>query len=318
MKLHRWVAGVAVAIALGCGHAQARQPIARVVEVQPSGPEVPANLLRISLRFAASVEGSLLPRLSLVRTDGGPIEEPFLEQELWSPNGKVLTILLHPGRVKGGLVAHDAMGPILSAGHEVVLALDGRAIKRWRVGPADVSGPVVSAWKLAEVRVGSKQPLVVALDGPIDGREADYLAIADARNGRVPGHAQLTNGENTWTFTPDAPWRAGTYRLIVRGTLEDSAGNRLGGHFETSADSPPEQPVDVTVPFAVGEARAREATRRCLPDGWSPEIATSRMNHDLAARSLPTTAMHRRGAVRCAAGQLRRGARLREACDRAS
>jgi hypothetical protein len=249
MKLHRWVAGVAVAIALGGGPAQARQPIARVVEAQPSGPEVPANLLRISLRFAASVEGSLLPRLSLMRADGRPIEEPFLEQELWSPNGKVLTIMMHPGRVKSGLVAHDAMGSILSAGDEVVLALDGRAIKRWRVGTADVSGPVVSAWKLSDVRVGSKQPLVVTLDGPIDGREADYLAIADARNRRVPGHAQLTNGENTWTFTPDAPWRVGAYRLVVRGTLEDSAGNRLGGHFETSIDSPPEQPVDVTVPF---------------------------------------------------------------------
>jgi hypothetical protein len=255
MKLHRWVGGAVVAIALGGGHAQARQPIAQVVAAQPSGPEVPANLLRLSLRFAAPVEGSLISRLSLMRADGSPIDEPFLEQELWSPNGKVLTILMHPGRVKSGLVAHDAMGPILSAGDDVTLALDGHAIKRWHVGPADVTGPVVSAWTLSDVRVGSREPLVVALDGPIDGRDTDYLAIADARNRRVPGHAQLTNGENTWTFTPDAPWRAGPYRLMVRGTLEDPAGNRPGGHFETSIDSPPELPADLTAPFSVGQSR---------------------------------------------------------------
>src|SRR5262249_26961060 len=100
----------------------------------------------------------------------------------------------------------------------------------------------------------SKQPLVVALDGPIDGRDADYLAIADVRDRRVAGRAQLTNGESTWTFTPSAPWRRGSYKLVVRGTLEDPAGNRLGSHFETSIHSPPESPVDAVVPFAVGGA----------------------------------------------------------------
>ena len=259
MKFDRWVARAAVAMALGCGHAQARELIAPGVEVQPSGPEVPANLLRISLRFATPVEGSLLPRLSLMRADGRRVDEPFLEQELWSPNGKVLTIMMHPGRVKSGLVAHDTIGPVLRAGDDVTLALDGRPIKRWSVGPDDVTGPLASAWKVSGVRIGSREPLVVTLDGPIDGRDTDYLAIADAHNRRVRGHARLANGETTWTFAPSAPWRAGTYRFVARGTLEDPAGNRLGGHFETSIDSRPEQPVDVTVPFAVSESR--QATR---------------------------------------------------------
>ena len=110
---------------------------------------------------------------------------------------------------------------------------------------------MVSEWKVSSVRVESKQPLVVALDGPIDGRDADYLAIVNIRDRRVAGRAQLTNGESTWTFTPSAPWRPGPYKLVVRGTLEDPAGNRLGSHFETSIYSPPGAPVDTVVPFAV-------------------------------------------------------------------
>jgi len=94
MHLCRLIGATALAVALGSS--QAAQPTPRVVLVQPSGPEVPANLLRLSIRFAAQVEGPLLPRLSLLRADGRQVQEPFLEQELWSPSGKILTVMMHP------------------------------------------------------------------------------------------------------------------------------------------------------------------------------------------------------------------------------
>jgi hypothetical protein len=100
----RCCAGAAIlAAAPGCSYAEPSTP--RVVLVQPSGPEVPANLLRISIRFATQVEGPVLSRIILSHTDGRQIQEPFLEQELWSPDGTVLTVIMHPGRVKSGLQA---------------------------------------------------------------------------------------------------------------------------------------------------------------------------------------------------------------------
>jgi hypothetical protein len=268
MHLPRWAVAAALALALGCVHAAlsaagpttAEPAAAGVVLVQPSGSEVPANLLRISIRFATQVEGPLLPRITLLRADGREIPEPFLKQELWSPDGKVLTVLMHPGRVKTGLNAREQMGPILSVGDDVSLALDGLPIKRWSVGPTDESGPVTSAWTMSAVRAGSLQPLAVTLDGPIDGRDAGYLAIADAGGRRVAGQTRLTLGESVWMFTPDAPWQAGAYKLVVRGTLEDPAGNRQGSRFETSIYSPPDRAADAVVPFDVGDARAAAAT----------------------------------------------------------
>lgn len=249
MRCHPWLCAIALAAALACAHAQ--QPPAQVGLVQPSGPEVPANLLRLSIRFKAPVEGPVLGRLALLRADGTPVQEPFLEQELWSPDSTVLTVLMHPGRVKSGLIAHDERGPILAAGEDVTLALDGQPIKQWHVGPASTTGPAVPAWKLSAVRAASKQPLVVTLDGPIDGRDAGYLAISDARDHRVAGRAQLANGETTWTFVPESPWRAGTYKLVARSTLEDPAGNRLGRRFEMPVHSTPAPAVDAAVPFVV-------------------------------------------------------------------
>src|SRR4029453_18144870 len=127
MHFCRLIGAIALAVALGSSHAE--QPAPRVVLVQPSGPEVPANLLRLSIVFATQVEGPLLPRLSLLRADGRRIQAPFLEQELWSPSGKILTVMMHPGRVKTGLKPHDEEGPILSVGDDVALALDGVPVK---------------------------------------------------------------------------------------------------------------------------------------------------------------------------------------------
>jgi hypothetical protein len=186
-----------------------------------------------------------------LHADGSQIQQPFLEQELWSPDGKVLTVLMHPGRVKSGLNARAQMGPILSTGEQVSLALDGLLIKRWSVGPTDEAGPVASAWKLSAVRAGSLQPMNVTFDGPIDGQDAGYLAVADTSGHRVAGRARLRVGESTWTFTPSSPWQAAMYKLVVRGTLEDPAGNRLGSRFETSLYSPPGPAADEMVPFTV-------------------------------------------------------------------
>jgi hypothetical protein len=242
--------GVA-ALALALPLAHARPPEARVVQVWPSAAEVPANLLRLSIEFAAPVEGPVLPRIELVHPDGTLLQQPFLPQELWSPDGRILTLLFHPGRVKTGLVAREKLGPILRAGDDVVLTLDDHPIRRWHVGSTDANGPVVPAWRLFPVRVATRQSLNVALDAPIDGRDTDYVAVVSADNRIVDGHAALKDGETTWTFVPDAPWRAGTYRLVVRGTLEDPAGNRPGGHFETAMDSPPTPATDAVVVFHI-------------------------------------------------------------------
>jgi hypothetical protein len=247
MRFPRQLAAVALALTLGVAHSGPLQ----AVRVQPSGAEVPANLLRVSIEFAQPAEGTVLSRIALLGSNAAPLRDPFLPQELWSPDGTILTILLHPGRVKTGLIARQELGPILAAGDQVTLALDGRPIKRWRVGRDDLTGPVASAWKLAPVCAGSRQALNVTLDAPVDGRAADYLAVADSEGRRLAGRALLKNGERIWSFIPDRPWSVGRYTLVARGTLEDAAGNRLSGRFETSIGASHESAPDAEIGFIV-------------------------------------------------------------------
>jgi hypothetical protein len=254
MAALRWgrasTAAAVLAAMLGSAQAQTGQ----LPFVRPSAGHVPANLLRISLAFRAPVDGGVLPRLALVHDDGSTVEAPFLPQELWSPDGTVLTLLLHPGRVKSGLHARDTLGPILTAGETVTLTLDGRPLRRWRVDADDTEGPQVSSWRIATVPAGTRQALAVTLDAPVEGLGAGHIAIADARGDRVPGKAVLDKGESRWTFSPARRWRPGRYRLMVRSTLEDAAGNRAGSRFETAPGAGLEAAADQVRDFTVGAA----------------------------------------------------------------
>ena len=240
------------AVAAGVAMAAAGTP--RVVAVSPSGRAVPENLLRISIRFDAAPEGQVLRRLSLATRDGRPLHEPFLDQQLWSPDGRVLTVLLHPGRVKTGLIAHEQLGAILVEGETVQLMLDGQPLRRWVVGPRDEQGPRPDGWRLSPVRAGHRDPLVVRLDGPIDAQAAGYVAVVDARHRRVAGRPELLEGERVCRVTPAKAWSAGPYQLVARGTL-DPAGNRLNSRFERDADQRPEPAGDVAIPFEVTPRR---------------------------------------------------------------
>ena len=212
---------------------------AAVLAVRPSGPTVPANLLRLSLVFDRPAAGAVLPSLELIDAAGRPIPAPFLEQELWSPDGRVLTLLLHPGRVKSGLLAHDLEGPLLTQGQVVTLRRHGDPLKRWRVGPARLQAIDPARWRVGPPPAQSRRPLVVALDGPIDAMDADLMALEGAAGLRVTGVARLSHGEAAWRFTPARPWAAGVYRLVVHPELEDPSGNRVAQAFEHAATPDP-------------------------------------------------------------------------------
>jgi hypothetical protein len=73
-------------------------------------------------------------------------------------------------------------------------------------------------------------------------------------DGPVDGDVRTEQGETRWVFTPDAPWRAGTYELLALAILEDPSGNRIGRAFEIenreSVDKSP-TPQPARIPFTI-------------------------------------------------------------------
>ena len=213
----------------------ASAPLPEFRAVYPSGRRVPENLLRFSLVFRRVPAGPVLPGLRLLRADGTRIDQPFLEQELWSPERHLLTVLMHPGRVKTGLIANETLGRALKPGTVVRLAWNGQTLKTWAVGPADTAPLDPSAWRVSPPAAGSKRPLMVRFDHPIDALDVNLLAVAEPSGERLPGQGALGPGELSWTFRPARPWRSARYRLRLNPELEDACGNRVGEAFEHPA-----------------------------------------------------------------------------------
>ena len=221
---------------------------ATVVAVFPSGRSVPENLLRLSIVFSGRPPVPALPHLTLLRADGSVIDRPFLEQELWAPDGRTLTILLHPGRVKIGLIAHEMLGRALRPGETVRLAWDGQTLKSWTVGLADTAPPDPAAWRLRTPAAGSRAPLTVTLDRPVEALDGDLIAVASPSGYRLSGRARLGPGQTSWSFRPTAPWQAGTYALRVNPNLENPCGNRVGETFEHTIAGPGTAPPSRAAP----------------------------------------------------------------------
>jgi hypothetical protein len=211
------------------------------VEIHPAGLTVPENLLRIELRFE---QPQCLPfdiaRLKLLDANGLEVQHALLDLTLPSADGRRITVLMDPGRVKSGVGPNLDAGRALQEGSTVSLRLVGTdaaqplVVKTWQVTAAASRPLRPEAWKLALPRRSSRDTLVVDMQMPISSVGEALIAVLDGHGRRVDGTTSLAEGDAAWRFTPSRPWAAGTHRLVTHPDLEDPAGNRRCAAFETS------------------------------------------------------------------------------------
>ncbi|MEN3943115.1 Ig-like domain-containing protein [Prosthecobacter sp. SYSU 5D2] len=232
---------------------EAAQLTRPAVALRPQGVPLPANALKLYLHFSQPMEqGVFLEKLRLTDASGNEIHGPFRETELWSPDGKRLTVWFHPGRQKTGVNLNEDEGPVLIEGGHYTL----HVAASWRsvhavplgnhesfpltVGPADHSSPQPAEWKLDLPHSHTLEPLKITFDEPLDtamltsaltvrpiGSDADMIL-----------HPTVLRTGTHWSAKPDQPWQPGSYELRMDPLLEDLAGNSLVKPFETDVTEP--------------------------------------------------------------------------------
>jgi hypothetical protein len=249
-------------------------PPVSVAAVYPSGNRLPENTLRWYVHFTAPVErGDIYRHVKLLKADGTEVSFPFLEldEELWSDDGKRVTFLFHPGRVKRGLKPREEEGPILEAGRTYTLVIDknwkdaaGRPLasefrKTFSAAPPDDDPVDPANWQLVPPRAGTDSPLIVRLAKPLDhallGR---WVWVADATGKKVAGTTTVGGNERVLTFAPEKPWAVGEYKLVADTRLEDVCGNRVGEPFEVDVFKPVTRKIEAKTadrPFRVPPRR---------------------------------------------------------------
>jgi hypothetical protein len=220
-----------------------------VVEgVFPSSNVLPENQLKFYIYFSAPMSrGESYRHLQLINASGTPVEAPFLElaEELWDDSGRRLTLLLDPGRVKRDLKPHKEVGRAIRNGQTYALQIandwrDGRGQrlgdkyrKQFGVTAADVRQPDPKRWGLTLPRAGTRLPLVVMFDEPLDYAMLQHvIRVSNSQGDVLKGAVAVDKQETRWSFLPTVPWVEGRYRLLIDSNLEDLAGNSIARPFE--------------------------------------------------------------------------------------
>jgi hypothetical protein len=228
--------------------AKSTTPTTVVTCVYPTTDIVPENLLKFYVHFSAPMSrGDIYSHIRLHNVAGWEVDLPFLEidEELWDPEMKRLTLFIDPGRIKRGVQPLEEIGPALEKGKSYILTIDsawrdaaGNPLKEtfrktFKVGAQDRLPPDPAKWKLQLPKAGTVQPLFVVFPEPMDSALATrVMTVLDAAGKPVAGKTALHGQERRWTFTPSRTWRRGSYRLSVQTTIEDLAGNNIGKPFE--------------------------------------------------------------------------------------
>jgi hypothetical protein len=239
----------------------------RVEHVYPSTDLLPVNELKFYLYFSAPMaQGEVWRHVRLLRDDGSLVEVPFLEQELWDRENRRVTLLLDPGRIKRGLASLAEAGPALEEGQHYTLVIDGdwpdsRGVplveefrKLFRVVEADRKPPQVTDWHITAPAAGVEAPLAIDFPKPLDYALLQHMLTVSGPAGPVAGTVAVDREETQWRFTPNQPWVAGDYRVVVETALEDLAGNHIGRPFDVDTFDKVTRTVTsptVAVPFQI-------------------------------------------------------------------
>jgi hypothetical protein len=246
-----------------------------VTHIYPTSDKLPENLLKFYLHFSAPMSrGEVYDRVHLLKPDGKEVEAPFLNlgEELWDPSGTRLTLLINPGRIKKGLKPREELGPVLEQGKKYTFVIDAAwhdaegntlkegARKTFEAGPADEQMPDPKTWKIAAPAADTKASLVLTFPEPLDRAMLDrVVAVVTGKGEPVPGDIDVEAGETRWLFTPDNPWTAGPYKILIDSNLEDLVGNSIGRAFEVDVFEPIQRQVlseTVTLRFEIQAAAA--------------------------------------------------------------
>ena len=248
--------GPPVTVWFGGVPAPERAPSTRVASLTPSADVWPENLLRLYLSFSAPMRlGVAWSHVRMLDGAGAPMGGMFVEidQELWDPQGRRLTVLFDPARIKRGLVDNINEGPPLVVGARCTLQIDAA----WRdaagarlaepfhreitVGPPLRGALDPADWRLTPP-TRPDQPLAVDFPHPLDAALALRAFCVRRDQAEIDCRASVERNETRLVLWPERGWRAGRYSLVADRVLEDIAGNRIGRPFDidTRAEGRPE------------------------------------------------------------------------------
>ncbi|MFY0674818.1 MAG: hypothetical protein JXQ87_15575 [Bacteroidia bacterium] len=216
---------------------------ASVLNVYPLAKALPENLLRFYFYFNTPMKkGEASKHIQLQDATGKIDSHAFMEfkQELWSADGKRLTLLFDPGRIKRGVSTNVELGPALLESNSYKLIVFGtwqdvygqelatETIKEFTVAKAYREHIRVNELEISKPNANSYDTLKIHFDRIIDHALIHSMfRVEDWAENIITGHWEISSNEKSAHFIPEKQWNQGNYQIIIDANFEDVAGNNL-------------------------------------------------------------------------------------------
>ena len=216
---------------------------AKLLNIFPSANLLPENLLRFYIYFQTPMtQGQSLDYIKLIDKSGKIDEHAFMQfkEELWSSDGKRLTLLFDPGRIKRGVSTNMKQGPSLENEQQYTLSISNEwkdiygqtleinSTNKITITDAYRKKMKIEEWTITTPSIGSKGKLTLRFDRILDhALIQSMIQIRDFDNNLIEGSWKILDSEQEVKFAPKSEWKKGNYKIQIDTHIEDVAGNNL-------------------------------------------------------------------------------------------
>lgn len=219
-----------------------------VSAIYPLTDVIPYNQLYFHIRFNKPMvqDPHVWRYVSVINDRGETILNAWRQRAYWLDSGRLLVLMIHPGRVKSGI---HYLGPLFDSGKTYLITMQGaRAVdgsvlsaaytRAYHIAAPDRHCPSVYIDTANLPHVGSIKSLTLHFSEQMDYASVwDGTRITDAHGHNLPCNIEPKPGGSDYILTPQAPWQHSNYTLILKNAVYDLAGNRLDRLFEVTDGS---------------------------------------------------------------------------------
>lgn len=213
-----------------------------VAAIYPIADSIPENILFFHVRFTQPMEEDheAWKKVSITDEQGTIIPRTWRQRSFWLDSGRLLVLMIHPGRVKSGI---HYTGPVFEKGRHYTVTVDssitniyGRQLSntvshRYHILP-EQKKLLQTCSVTRRIKARSKEPLAIRFCKGVDHAAAfTGIFIYDDAGNPLPCIVQQS-AECVISLQPLTGWPKGKLRLELAGTLYDCAGNRQNRLFE--------------------------------------------------------------------------------------
>lgn len=230
---------------------------ASVATAYPLTDTIPYNTLFFHVRFSHAMMNDKLAytHIAMYDEEGNERKNAWRQKSFWLDDGKLLVLMIHPGRVKNGIHYES---PLFDSGKRYTLKVNadikdingnpiaGNYTKTFYIKGEDRIKPRPYFEKIKLPAAGSIQAVdLVFSEGMDQASVLNGVSIQNARGKKIALNIK-SRSDDAYSLTPARPWEKGKYTLILESAVYDFAANRINRLFEITNVSEMEKDMEHT------------------------------------------------------------------------